>query len=158
MNNNLTKKCCTCHTIFDILLFYKDNSRKDGYATSCKECSKKCHAKYYQKYKAHLNEESRIRRIEHRRSNMLYVLTFLKTHSCVDCGETDPVCLDFDHVRGIKYLSVSDMISQTYSVENIQLEIDKCEVRCSNCHRKKTAKERSYYDYIDFSTMTLKNQ
>jgi L-lactate utilization protein LutB len=86
---------------------------------------------------------------------MLLVLKYLQMHPCIDCGETDLTCLDFDHVKGHKVNDISGMISNTYSEENILKEIEKCEVRCSNCHRKKTAKERDWYNYIDFNTMTL---
>lgn len=86
---------------------------------------------------------------------MLFILNYLQTHSCVDCGEVNLVCLDFDHVKGRKVNDISVMVHGGFSKQNIQKEIAKCEVRCSNCHRKKTAKERDFYDYIDFETMTL---
>jgi hypothetical protein len=70
----------------------------------------------------------------------------LLKHPCIDCGETDPVVLDFDHVRGIKRKAVALMIKD-FSWENIQLEIEKCEVRCANCHRRKTSKENNSFKY-----------
>jgi len=68
-----------------------------------------------------------------------YVLNYLATHPCVDCGETDIVVLDFDH-RGGKERHVTDMARAGFSIAAIQREIDKCEVRCANCHRRITAK------------------
>lgn len=58
--------------------------------------------------------------------------------SCVDCGESDPVVLDFDHVKGEKRRAIADMVSNYYSIKTIKDEIRKCEIRCANCHRKKT--------------------
>jgi len=58
------------------------------------------------------------------------------THPCVDCGNADPIVLDFDHVNGNKRKSVSSM--RAYSLKTILKEIQKCEVVCSNCHRKRT--------------------
>lgn len=37
------------------------------------------------------------------------------------------------------------MVGAGYCIETIEKEIEKCEVRCANCHNIKTAVERSYY-------------
>ncbi len=75
-----------------------------------------------------------------------YIWNFLLKHSCVDCGEKDPVVLDFDHKAG-KISSVSDFIKNCHSLEKAEQEISKCEVRCANCHRRKTAKEFGWYKH-----------
>ncbi len=66
-------------------------------------------------------------------------MAYLVGHPCVDCGETDVRVLEFDH-RGHKRLAVSLMI-RTQPWPNIEREILKCEVRCANCHRRKTLRE-----------------
>ena len=57
---------------------------------------------------------------------------------CIDCGYADnPVALDFDHRdQGLKILGVAAML--TYAWPKIVAELDKCDVRCANCHRVKT--------------------
>ena len=56
---------------------------------------------------------------------------------CHDCGyRDDPRALQFDHVRGVKLKAVSAMV--TYSLEHLIAEIEKCDVRCANCHIIKT--------------------
>jgi hypothetical protein len=65
------------------------------------------------------------------------VVQYLEEHPCIDCGETDVVVLDFDHLSdksfnvsyGIRYLRW----------ETVLKEIEKCEVVCANCHRRRTA-------------------
>lgn len=105
--------------------------------------------KEYQRnrYKNNLEKE-RARAIKKnnalRTRNQTYVLDYLKTHPCVDCGIDDPVVLEFDHVRGEKVNAIAELISRR-SIEVIQEEINKCEVRCANCHRRKTAKDRGYF-------------
>jgi hypothetical protein len=58
---------------------------------------------------------------------------------CVDCGlvydETNGWAFDFDHRDpGEKEFSPS---VRRYSRERIQKELDKCDLRCSLCHRKR---------------------
>lgn len=59
---------------------------------------------------------------------------------CTDCGyNTHPVALDFDHIHGDKKFNLSQV---SRSLEALQVEISKCVVRCSNCHRIRTAESR----------------
>ncbi len=63
----------------------------------------------------------------------------LKSNSpCIDCKISYPYyVMDFDHVRGVKHKNVSELIA-TLSKKKIDLEIAKCEIVCSNCHRIRT--------------------
>ncbi len=63
----------------------------------------------------------------------------LKTKTpCIDCGINYPYyVMDFDHVRGVKHANVMELVS-TLSKKRIDLEIAKCEIVCSNCHRIRT--------------------
>ncbi len=56
---------------------------------------------------------------------------------CVDCGISNHIILDFDHIRDKKY-NVSRMIHDGFSWKSIKKEIEKCEVVCANCHRMRT--------------------
>jgi hypothetical protein len=64
--------------------------------------------------------------------------------ACVDCGETNPLLLDFDHLRD-KRDEISSLVQRGLSWDTIKAEIDKCEVRCANCHVRKTARELGSY-------------
>lgn len=72
------------------------------------------------------------------------VLEYLKTHPCVDCGETDVRILEFDHVRGTKKKEVMGLIYR-YSFKTVLKEIEKCDVRCANCHRRRTSIQQGWY-------------
>lgn len=75
-----------------------------------------------------------------RRSELVArVFAYLIDHACVDCGETDPVVLDFDHLRD-KVDNVSSLVVLRRPWLEILAEIAKCEVRCANCHARKTAR------------------
>jgi hypothetical protein len=63
---------------------------------------------------------------------------YLLAHPCVDCGETNVATLDFDHVDpSAKTKAIGTMVGNRTWLA-IQLEMSKCEVRCANCHRRRT--------------------
>jgi hypothetical protein len=65
---------------------------------------------------------------------------------CVECGETDPECLDYHHRDGTeKEMTISEMVTYGYSKTKIRAEMAKCEILCANCHRRK------HYDAPDHS-------
>ncbi len=75
----------------------------------------------------------------HREKIRIQLFNFLLKRSCVDCGEKDPVVLEFDHNGGEnKFKTISKMLSGHYSWQSLEKEIQKCEIRCANCHRRKT--------------------
>lgn len=70
-----------------------------------------------------------------------FVWDYKSTHPCVDCGEADPIVLEFDHRDGsLKSFNVGAQMARAISV--IKEEMDKCDVRCANCHRRKTYRDR----------------
>jgi hypothetical protein len=50
------------------------------------------------------------------------------------------VVLDFDHV-GPKRASVVWLAFQEHSITSLEREIANCEIRCANCHRRRTIRE-----------------
>lgn len=62
---------------------------------------------------------------------------------CISCGEADPLVLEFDHRdRGDKEYAISHLCSpRGANVKRLEAELKKCDVRCANCHRRKTAIE-----------------
>jgi hypothetical protein len=82
----------------------------------------------------------------HREKIRKLLLEYLSDRSCIDCGESDPIVLDFDHRCGkSKFKGISRMLSGHYSWKRIMKEIDKCDIRCSNCHRRKTYLQLGYW-------------
>lgn len=75
--------------------------------------------------------------------NQNRMIAYLREHPCVDCGETDIVVLQFDHVRGKKTKEIGAMMQ--YAWKNILKEIAKCDVRCANDHVRRTQKEQNAY-------------
>jgi hypothetical protein len=140
----MMKKCTICKKEKSLTEFNKNKCRKDGLNNLCKECSRKRSRKYYKdNHEKHIievgkNKEKYINR------NRQRIIEYFINHHCVDCGEKDIRVLEFDHLRD-KENTISYMIQYPMSWEKIEKEIKKCEVRCSNCHKIKTAKEINSY-------------
>ena len=78
--------------------------------------------------------------------NRRKLFDFYTNNACVDCGESNPIVLELDHRKGSeKHSEVSNMVGGGLSWATIEKEIEKCEVRCANCHRIKTAEQQGWY-------------
>jgi hypothetical protein len=152
-----TKTCSKCKKTrpANLLHFYKDTRISSGLTAKCKTCRSRESQDQYStddKYrKKKLANAAKYQKTV-RRDFQIRILTLMKRSGCVDCGEKDPIVLDFDHMYD-KTEGISRMIRDHRSWEAIEIEIAKCVVRCSNCHRKKTAKERNWYAEIDLSSL-----
>lgn len=70
--------------------------------------------------------------------NRIYAITEGKAHlggKCIDCGEEDYRLLEFDH-KSNKIFSIAG--TSGHSREKIKKEINKCDLRCVNCHHVKS--------------------
>ena len=134
--------CLRCGVLKPWTEFTKRGRNSNHLQSWCKAC--------FSAYKAErhrTNHEREMRRIRHnqdvrRAASRALVRAYVLSHPCVDCGETDIVVLEFDHVRGTKVRDVSQMVRDGLKWEKIEQEISKCEVRCANCHRRATVARR----------------
>lgn len=136
------KKCSKCKEEKSIEDFPKRAKSKDGLASVCKVCKRaydNAHYKANPYRREYIRENSR----KHVQVCQRWVLAYLQTHPCVDCDESDVVVLEFDH-RGDKHDSVS-MLVRAGNLQKVQTEVTKCDVRCANCHRRKTAKDFGFW-------------
>jgi len=144
-----TKICTDCRERLPIEQFHwlkKGLIRR----SQCKDCIRVRRQRYYQANQLRLKQVTRHYYQQHRKevisSQMRYrqlrverarryVLDYLSHQSCVDCDNSDIRVLEFDHTRGKKSASIAHMIAHGVSITRLQREIDKCSVRCANCHR-----------------------
>jgi transcription elongation factor Elf1 len=62
---------------------------------------------------------------------------YKQTLKCSLCGENHPATIDFHHKYGKeKDVTISYLIGNGYSIERVKQELEKCQILCSNCHRK----------------------
>lgn len=133
------KVCGRCKVNKNISDFRKRSGVSHGLSAWCKSCFNEYDRERYKNL-----ESERIRKRKNQskviKKSQDYIWDYLKNNPCIDCGESDPVVLEFDHIDPKnKTANVSELIK--YSIYKIEKEINKCEVRCANCHRRKTAKQ-----------------
>lgn len=148
------KKCTLCKLSKLLTLFSKRKRSKDGHQNVCKECSEKRSKKYYRTNRVAHKKKTKAQRKVILKRNYQFTWDYLLAHPCVDCGNSNPIVLEFDHVSGEKIAPVSVLVHDSWSLENIQNEINKCEVRCANCHRIKTSKDFGWYKNINTGSVT----
>lgn len=103
--------------------------KTEGFTSYCRDCRNLFTIEYYNRKKDEIYR---------------WLAEYFKTHPCVDCGETDPIVLDFDHRDGTKKkFAISQRIGRC-SLHTLLTEIAKCDVRCANCHRRRTAFQLNY--------------
>lgn len=131
------KQCNRCGESKALEEFQKRARNKDGYADMCKVCKRAYDNAHY---KAHPDRRLSIRANSDKRIAEVqeWIRQYFAEHPCVDCGETDIVVLEFDHVSD-KEQNIAHLM-KTGNVASVQKEVAKCEVRCCNCHRRKTAR------------------
>ena len=148
----MNKKCTKCLELKSADQFPFRNKSKGEKQKRCKTCTVKTSREHYRKNKSKYIKSAIRNTNKYRKINRKKIWQYLLEHPCIDCGENDPIVLEFDHLRD-KIMPVSTMVAKCRSWNVIKKEIDKCEVRCANCHRRKTALERNYYkDMIDLNS------
>ena len=142
----MDRRCAKCKKRMDVRNFNWRNKAQGRRQSYCRKCQMEYTMENYRN-----NREvyySRNRR--HKEKRRIALLKYLIEHPCVDCGETDPVLLDFDHKNHKEKIgNVSEMHHKGVAWEEITTEIKKCEIRCVKCHRKKTAKENGWQEVVD---------
>lgn len=139
------KVCTKCGPPAQLIGNFAIRSRARGTRQAmCKTCQNAYGRQHYQTYGPKYIKKARLWTAQQNRVNAAFIIDYLRHHPCVDCGESDIVVLEFDHLRD-KLMDVSELVTAGYSLERIKREIDKCEVVCANCHRRRTSKRvRSY--------------
>lgn len=103
---------------------YKDTEERKSY-----------HQAYHRNW-YHANKDSRRVSIGANKKRVAeWFKEYKSTLKCEHCSESHPACLDFHHLCDKKF-DLCKAARSGVSIDNLKLEIAKCEVLCSNCHRK----------------------
>ncbi len=108
----------------------------------CRDCSRAYIREHYTANREYYVRKASLRNRRLRNELLDRVLEYLRAHPCVDCGEADPVVLEFDHIDpSVKAWDVAEKLKAAPAWRTIEAEIAKCVVRCANCHRRRTAQQ-----------------
>jgi hypothetical protein len=134
------QQCTGCKQWKPMSDFSIKNAKTGRRARRCKTCVAAYGRDHYRKNRpVYIAKAHKNRRVSRAR-NSKRKLTLLMGLSCVDCGESDPIVLEFDHRdRDDKRGDVSTMMANGW--DSIRSEIEKCDIRCVNCHRRRTAQQ-----------------
>lgn len=142
----MKKKCPSCLRDLPIEAFNFKVRATGVRQPYCRQCSRRYIREHYARNTAYYLAKARTRNVVIRLKGHERLLAYLREHPCVDCGETDPIVLQFDHVDpATKRLAVSLLIRSASSWSTVLTEIAKCEVRCANCHLRRTARQFGWY-------------
>ena len=112
----------------------KQRGQRDNYCRPCRaEYGREHYRASRQRYIDLAGRRTRAK-VEERAQALV---EFFRTHHCVDCGESDPVVLEFDHLGEKKFAVATGVRGRNW--QTVLDEIAKCEVVCANCHRRRTA-------------------
>ena len=134
------QRCYRCGELKPLDDFSWRRKAKGQLDTFCRPCRSAYHREHYAANRERYIEQARISKQKLQLERTIYLLEFFDTHACVDCGEKDPVVLEFDHLRD-KLFDIGQALTRK-SWQSILDEIEKCEVVCANCHRRRTAQRR----------------
>jgi hypothetical protein len=114
---------------------------RDGFQASIwKNCHRRgrCRACLSERSKLSYHNGGEKQRMESARQRRMAVVNAIKAErGCRDCKEHDPACLDFHHRDpSQKSKGIGTLVCGMTNVQRILEEVAKCDVICSNCHRK----------------------
>ncbi len=137
------KKCKKCSQTKPFSEFRKNKKAKDGCQAYCLPCDKEFQKEYYIANKEKVIKNSTKQRERSRIKMREFLISYLESHPCAHCGESDIVVLEFDHLTN-KLNNISTLMKNA-AIKKLKAEILKCQVLCANCHRRKTAKDQNWY-------------
>lgn len=134
-----SRDCPVCGITYPADQFVSRNPR-------CPPCRSAYGKEHYRKNVDYYKANARRRQRAIVTGNKEWLLEYLLNHPCVDFGESDPIVLEFDHRDGAtKIAAVSSLARSGYSLSAVQNEVAQCDVRCANCHRRRTHQQRGWW-------------
>lgn len=143
------KMCPSCKETKHLDEFPIRNLSSDKRQPYCFICQRLKVRAHYAENKQYYIDKALLRSRRLRVENRKKLVSVLKKSECVDCKTKDIEVLTFDHINPEdKSYTVTLMLGHSWSA--IEKEIAKCEIRCANCHLKRTRRQFGYWTVEDY--------
>lgn len=130
------KKCSKCKQNKEL-----DQFNKTG--TYCKICTREKSRESYI-----LNRDKILKKVKFFKTKYReWFVKYKSTLKCEKCNESHISCLEFHHIDPKqKDFEISYALKHHMKKEEIELELKKCIILCSNCHKKLHWEEKNKMD------------
>ena len=126
------KRCPKCKAYKSRREFFKDKARKDGLQCHCKDCRCLALIRWQKENKGLCSSYTK----KWYGKKTKFYIEYKKELKCQECDENHLACLEFHHRNpDEKDFGIGNAIVAK-GIEQLIDEIAKCDVLCSNCHRK----------------------
>lgn len=110
----------------------------------CKKHRREYYKEYYEKNKEQIIAKNTVHTRKYEKRNRAWLIAYLRQNPCVDCGNSDIEVLQFDHREPeLKTKMVYQFLCS--SLERMIEEVNKCDIRCANCHMKKSRRQLGWW-------------
>lgn len=138
------KRCGACGAIKPLAAFAFANQALRKRQGNCRVCHAAYRRAHYLAHKADYVRRAAAQVTARRDGNRRRLFDYLLAHPCVGCGAADPTFLEFDHQDPADKLDAVTALAKRRRWAVVATEIGKCDVRCVNCHRRRTAEQYAW--------------
>jgi CHAD domain-containing protein len=134
------RTCGRCGEEKPLEAFASGRKKRGKYDNMCRSCRSAYGKAHYAANRQRYIDQARMHKQRLALERTRYLIEFFASNPCVDCGEGDPIVLEFDHLRDKSFAIGPELSRRNW--QSILDEMEKCEVVCANCHRRRTARRR----------------
>ena len=131
------RKCHRCGELKAIDEFSWRRKARGQRDSFCRPCRSAYGKEHYAANRQRYIDQARVQKQRLALERTRYLIEYFAAHPCIDCGEADPWCSS--STISETNASISDRRSRS-KLASILAKIEKCEVVCANCHRRRTAR------------------
>ena len=139
------KTCSKCGIEKEVADFPWKSKPRGVRGSWCKACQREYSLGHYKDNTTKYLDKAKISNAKAIKRNKEFIVEYLRNNSCVDCGEIDIEVLQFDHIELVGQKAPRAGYFLSSSLETLRNEIARCQVRCGNCHIRRTRQQLGFF-------------